>query len=391
MMLNTGEKLASIQSKIQTIQERLEAGKAYAHSGIGNSAASSCSDLSWSDLRTRRSFFVNTLEKQTFYAHCCKIFFLLSVAVVHLIYLQPFLDVYSSVEDYSLRIQVKFPSELTFRDMDTRALQHQVALLNDHKKNIWMTIASMCVALSTSCFFLFLLPTTKLRRTHIILMGVVDVVAFATLPALMVTRAMTVEQLNSTFPYALQVAHKLLSAERLMNTLQCTIYPREKLPFCAEIVLKSLFPVVILKFLLILALFTLAYIGLAYAIEWCIRHWFPHSSSGCHNGNCHQCACYRRGSSSGGGHYKRALSSASLRSGGPLLRQYNSKSYVPILLPPSEKASLIGGIASVAPAPPLVVPIQMDVQMPPQQPVVVAVNDEANEEPIPAEPRPSSQ
>lgn len=58
MMAGTGKRLASIQSKIQTIQERLEAGK------VGYSAASSCSDLSEFRPQRRRSFFVSTMEKQ---------------------------------------------------------------------------------------------------------------------------------------------------------------------------------------------------------------------------------------------------------------------------------------------------------------------------------------
>lgn len=64
-------------------------------------------------------------------------------------------------------------------------------------------------------------------------MGVVDIMAFATLPALLVTRAMIVENLNAHLPHALQMAHKLVSAERLMNALQCTINPREKVCFPA--------------------------------------------------------------------------------------------------------------------------------------------------------------
>lgn len=41
-----------------------------------------------------------------------------------------------------------------------------------------------------------------------------------------------------------------------------------QLPFCSDVVLNTVFPVILLKYLIILALLTLLYIGVAYLIEW---------------------------------------------------------------------------------------------------------------------------
>lgn len=65
------------------------------------------------------------------------------------------------------------------------------------------------------------------------------------------------------------------------------------MPFCSELILKSIFPVALLKFLFILCVMTLAYLFLAWLIEYCIRHW-PHQHYH-NNNNCKQnfCCCTR--------------------------------------------------------------------------------------------------
>lgn len=50
-----------------------------------------------------------------------------------------------------------------------------------------------------------------------------------------------------------------------------------QVPHCFEIVINSIFPMFILKFLVILAVVTILYLALAYLLEWCIKHWFPHA------------------------------------------------------------------------------------------------------------------
>jgi hypothetical protein len=265
MFINTGEKLASIQNKIHTIQDRLEANKYYDDEEAG---CCGVSPKSWKEF----------LGRQTFYAHLLKLITLFSIAVAHLVYMQSFLDSYSALEDYSQKLIQKYPTQLqTPHGLDTRVVQHQLNLLADYKKNVWMTVGAMCVALSTSCFFLFLLPISQIRRININIMKIIDFIAFASIPMMLLARSFVAEAVRPTIQNALQTAHKIASADKLMNSLVCSIHYRENLPYCSDLILESIFPVVLLKYLLILTILTLAYIALAYLIEWCIRHWFPPS------------------------------------------------------------------------------------------------------------------
>jgi hypothetical protein len=59
-------------------------------------------------------------------------------------------------------------------------------------------------------------------------MGTIDLVSFAAIPFLLTTRIFIVEALTQSLPDGLRAGHKLLNAERVMNLLQCTIHPREK-------------------------------------------------------------------------------------------------------------------------------------------------------------------
>uniref|UniRef100_A0A914ZHG9 Uncharacterized protein n=1 Tax=Panagrolaimus superbus TaxID=310955 RepID=A0A914ZHG9_9BILA len=190
--------------------------------------------------------------------------------------MQAFLDSYSALEDYSQKVMQKYPTQLqTPHGLDTRVVQHQLELLADYKKNVWMTVGAMCVALSTSCFFLFLLPISQIRRINVNIMKIIDFIAFASIPMMLLARTFVAEAVRPTIQGALQIAHKIASADKLMNSLVCSIHYRENLPYCSDLILESIFPIVLLKYLLILTVLTLAYIALAYLIEWCIRHWFP--------------------------------------------------------------------------------------------------------------------
>lgn len=102
--------------------------------------------------------------------------------------------------------------------------------------------------------------------------------------SLLIARVELVTHISEFLPGSLLAAHHQLSAERLMNALQCTIYPREKLVFCSEIIVSSVLPVIILKYLIILCLLSLAYLLVAYIIEYCIKHHFPN-----HNCEISQC------------------------------------------------------------------------------------------------------
>uniref|UniRef100_A0A914QIT8 Uncharacterized protein n=1 Tax=Panagrolaimus davidi TaxID=227884 RepID=A0A914QIT8_9BILA len=180
----------------------------------------------------------------TFYAHLLKLITLFSIAVAHLVYMQSFLDSYSALEDYSQKLIQKYPTQLqTPHGLDTRVVQHQLDLLSDYKKNVWMTVGAMCVALSTSCFFLFLLPISQIRRINVNIMKIIDFIAFASIPMMLLSRTFVAEAVRPTIRNALQTAHKIASADKLMNSLVCSIHYRENLPYCSDLILESIFPV----------------------------------------------------------------------------------------------------------------------------------------------------
>uniref|UniRef100_A0A183CBW2 G_PROTEIN_RECEP_F1_2 domain-containing protein n=1 Tax=Globodera pallida TaxID=36090 RepID=A0A183CBW2_GLOPA len=188
---------------------------------------------------------------------------------------------------------------------DAELVHRCVHDLADYKKNVWMTVAVLCVGLSTSSFFLFLLPTSvsPVRKCYILLIGLIDLVSFGCLPALFFARVAIIRRVQSELGQALEQAHRLNSAEALMNEIKCTIHPREKLPFCSELILRALISNDLVKFLLVLCALTLAYLAVAYLIYWCVKHWVPHSSTAsfssssplCHpsgTGSCKLCPCF---------------------------------------------------------------------------------------------------
>ncbi|CAK5088150.1 unnamed protein product [Meloidogyne enterolobii] len=215
------------------------------------------------------------MQKQLFFAQCLKLLVLFFVAIAQILYLHPFLELFSHLEEYS----AKFEFLQSFQSKQTKILIFDsLHDLNEYKKNIWMTVAVLCASLSTCSFFLFILPSNcSIRQWHIYLVGVLDAFSFACLPFLFSTRACIIQRVKMHFGQALVEAHRIGSAEKLMNKAQCSILPREKLPLCSDLILRSIFPIDLLKFLLILCAMTLAYLFVAYLIYWCIKHWVPHS------------------------------------------------------------------------------------------------------------------
>ncbi|KAL7071431.1 hypothetical protein ACQ4LE_009167 [Meloidogyne hapla] len=234
----------------------------------------------WRLITSKLNFSARSLlcfvQKQLFFAQCLKLLVLFSVAIAQILYLHPFLDLFSHLEEYS----TKFEFLQTFQSKQTKILIFDsLHDLNEYKKNIWMTVAVLCSSLSTCSFFLFILPSNcSIRQWHIYLVGVLDAFSFGCLPFLFSTRACIIQRVKIQLGQALVEAHRISSAEKLMNEAQCSIQPREKLPLCSDLILRSIFPVDLLKFLLILCAMTLAYLFVAYLIYWCIKHWVPHNS-----------------------------------------------------------------------------------------------------------------
>ncbi|KAI6184618.1 hypothetical protein M3Y97_00615800 [Aphelenchoides bicaudatus] len=330
MLNNTTEKLAHIQNKIETINERLEAGRLYSISSCGSDSISLCSASPSPTLYTLQSFMdaCTIFEDYTFklhtrYAHSTQPTMTLSPPLNLLEQLST--TTASSTHHHLKDEEIETLNEVQLQDL--KKMSDQMDLLADYRRNNWMCVAAMCVALCTSSFFLFILPITEVCKKRELVMGVLDLISFSAIPLLLTTRIFIVEALHQSLAPAILGAHKLLPAERAMNFLQCTVYQRERLPFCSDVVLSTIFPVILLKYLIILALLTLLYIGVAYLIEWCIRHFFPHkhpSDRKCRRSLRHSCCACTPAPKSG---YDRCPSMASIRP----LRPYQNRSYIPQL------------------------------------------------------------
>lgn len=262
------QRISSIQAKVRQIHAQLQPTNVDPElGGIGSSGP--FNGLARKFIGSKQSLCC-CLRKQLFFAQCLKLLALFSVAIVHLLYLHPFLELFTQLEEYVEQF------DLTVAPSIKNCL-HDLA---NYKKNIWMAVAVLCAALSTSSFFLFFLPSASpIRKSYVYLVGFIDAISFGCLPFFFYTRASIVQRVQQRISHVLREAHKIVSAEKLMNDAQCSIQPREKLPFCSDLILRSIFPVDLLKFLLVLCVMTLAYLLVAYIIYWCIKHWIPHSAN----------------------------------------------------------------------------------------------------------------
>lgn len=199
-----------------------------------------------------------------------KLLALFVIAAVHVTYMGSFLKSFAALADYTDRINMKASASESY------PLRYQMELLSDYKKNMWMTVGSMCVALSTSCFFL-LLNTSAQESIYIIVMRFVDLLAFSTLPALLLARSILVHSIHAHLPEILLKMQALYFPNEITASLQCSMVPRENVPLCSTVILNSLFPMFIIKYLIVLAILTITYMAVAYLIEWCLKHWFPPS------------------------------------------------------------------------------------------------------------------
>lgn len=151
--------------------------------------------------------------------------------------MQSFLDAYTAMEEYTGLVN-EFNNEES--EVSLKPFREQMEILGDYKQNTWMCVASMCIALSTTCFFLFILPIAAIRQRTVAILAIIDLGMFSALPILLTLRIFIVEQLQSGFGAAMRMAHKITSAERVMNVLQCTVLPREKVRLLFKIISYSL-------------------------------------------------------------------------------------------------------------------------------------------------------
>ncbi|VDK71717.1 unnamed protein product [Litomosoides sigmodontis] len=214
-----------------------------------------------------QSLFRLVLQSQTAYAQYMKLVALFIFAVVHVIYMIPFLHTFAAVAS-SVDISDVTPN------IGSLHLQHFIETLADYKKNMWMIVGSMCVALSTSCFIL-MLNTSSHKIAYDIVMRGVDLLTFGTLPFFLVARLILLNSIFEQLPVVLREIQFVPYSKQLSATLHCSFVSIKEVSLCDQVIRNALFPAYIIKFLIILAILTIAYMLLAYLIEWCLRHWFP--------------------------------------------------------------------------------------------------------------------
>ncbi|MFH4978713.1 hypothetical protein AB6A40_005422 [Gnathostoma spinigerum] len=239
-------------------------------SGFSGGSSSCCDDFIHRKKRINMMAVKNFAMSQVIYAHYVKLLTLFIIAVVHAIYMNSFLTSFTALAEY-----VRELGSQTIKS-DTFVLHRELNILIDYKKNMWMSVASMCVSLSTSCFFLIMALPSQ-RAAYVVIMRIVDLMAFSSLPAILVARYILVQSIHIHLPGALMLANSIKSADELTDSLGCSVLIRENIPLCSDVILKSIFPTVIIEYLVILSIMTIAYLLLAYLIYYCIRHWFPPS------------------------------------------------------------------------------------------------------------------
>ncbi|CAD6197485.1 unnamed protein product [Caenorhabditis auriculariae] len=212
-------------------------------------------------------------------AQYLKLAVLLVVASIHVGYMNDFLIKFRAFEHLANEVDVTTVGTDANRK-DIGAVAFVMRALVDYKKNLWMSVGSMCASLASTAFFVLMTDYhANYNRLALALVRVFDVFAFMSLPMLLLARAFIARTLNALMPLALRSAERLINPIDFINDLSCSIEPRENLPLCAELMQRSIFPVKLIEYLIILCVLTGAYIALAYLIEWCIRHFFPPTSA----------------------------------------------------------------------------------------------------------------
>ncbi|GMR37651.1 hypothetical protein PMAYCL1PPCAC_07846 [Pristionchus mayeri] len=225
------------------------------------------------------------IVNQSILAQFFKLIVLFVIALIHVFYARDFLNVFREME--------MFIELALSRAPEAREIYRATFLLDllvDYKKNLWMSVSAMCACLSSACFFLLLIREEAYKPYLLVLMRVIDAFLFFTLPVLLYARSMLVGAIIRHADDALVQASKQASPSHMMNTLHCSVTMRENVPLCSALIERAIFPVVLLQYLVVLCIITAAYVGLAYLIVYCIKHWFPHEKELFEKRPCHECA-----------------------------------------------------------------------------------------------------
>uniref|UniRef100_A0A8R1I509 Uncharacterized protein n=1 Tax=Caenorhabditis japonica TaxID=281687 RepID=A0A8R1I509_CAEJA len=211
-------------------------------------------------------------------AQHAKLFVLAALALIHFNYLNDFLVKFAAMDQLTQRVEYMKPVTMDYR-VDVASVKYTFQGFIDYKKNLWMTVGAMCASLATTASLLTIYsgPRDVFNRAAMAVIRIFDLCAFLFIAFLLFARISAAVVIDHTTQHALRCAARIstnLVAE-LGNGLSCTIEHRDELPVCSRAIIESIFPVKLIEYLIILCILTGAYIGLAYLIEWCIRHFFP--------------------------------------------------------------------------------------------------------------------
>uniref|UniRef100_A0A1I7TUW5 Uncharacterized protein n=1 Tax=Caenorhabditis tropicalis TaxID=1561998 RepID=A0A1I7TUW5_9PELO len=208
-----------------------------------------------------------------------KLVVLAILALVHFYYLNDFLVKFAAFDEMEQTSKYMYTSMRSDHRLDYASIQYTFKGFIDYKKNLWMTVGAMCASLATTASLLTIYsgPRDAFNRAAMLVIRVFDLCAFIFISFLLFARISTAIVINHTTQQSLRAASRISPRliNNLGNTLSCTVEPRDELPICSQEIIDSIFPVKLIEYLIILCLLTGAYIGLAYLIEWCIRHFFP--------------------------------------------------------------------------------------------------------------------
>ncbi|CAI5442569.1 unnamed protein product [Caenorhabditis angaria] len=276
-VVQTIEKLMPTFNPFTTTNEKMN--KNEQQLWISATSSRTYSDDSLSSRRhTSNGFIASFFDSKT--SQYVKLIVLCILAVVHLVYMNDYIEKFAAFDEMNTLVEI---SEVNNGQnaADIQTIRYTMNAFIDYKKNLWMTVGSMCASLATTASILMISTNgnhTLVNKPTMILIRIFDLISFAFIGCLLFARVSSAVIIHQTTQHALKSADRLVSLNDLINQLSCSISPRDQLPLCSHLFIASIFPVKLIEYLIILCLLTGAYIGLAYLIQWCIRHFFPPTS-----------------------------------------------------------------------------------------------------------------
>ncbi|CAO4365594.1 hypothetical protein L5515_014502 [Caenorhabditis briggsae] len=212
------------------------------------------------------------------YAQHIKLFVLAFVALIHFWYLNEFLVKFAAFDKMAQDVRYVKPYGTNYAN-DYLSIQYTHQALIDYKKNLWLTVGAMCASLAATASLLTIYssPHDGYNRAATNLIRIFDFSSFLFITFLLFARISYAIRLSTNAQPSLRAASRISQTifDEFGATLDCRLHPTMDEKNCASEIVTSAFPLHFLEYLVILCVLTAAYIGLAYLIEWCIRHYFP--------------------------------------------------------------------------------------------------------------------